>query len=113
MTSTVLLPTPADLLARVDVTEEELIEAVTEGEIQRRNCTANDAPMMAGTLGWGRTLRALRERLIRRGWTKNDNGSGSVVRPDGKVQIIVQTGNELTGLSGELEPRSRNPKGPS
>lgn len=105
------VPSPKSLLDQIGVTMEILRDAVLAGEQERYNCTPNDVPMMSGTLGWGRTLRTLRDLLAPLGWVKDDSGSFSVRRSDGKVQIIVQTGDERTGLPADVEPRSKNPKG--
>jgi hypothetical protein len=102
-----------DALAELDLSFETLRDAMCAGEAARDACTANDPPWAAGFDAWARTVRALREKLIPQGWTRNDEGHfSSVVSPDGRTAIVVATGDEATGISGST-PKTKYPRGPA
>jgi hypothetical protein len=98
-------------LSDLGLDESILREAILQGEIARANCTANDPPCVPGIYSWGSTVRALRDILIPKKWTKNDDGNYStVVSPDESFAIAVVTGDEGTGLP-DANPTSKYPKG--
>lgn len=107
-----ILPQVPTALEQIGVTEQILRNAVTRGEIARSSCTELDPPTCAGYSAWATTTRAIREELVVKGWRIVQAGSCPTVSPDGKVAIIVQTGDEATGMQRGT-PRSKNPKGPA
>ncbi|MCU1394481.1 MAG: hypothetical protein JWM34_2909 [Ilumatobacteraceae bacterium] len=98
-------------LARLGVTPELLTEARGRAQQDVDDCTDLDPPGSRGQIRHMRTVRYFRELMIPFGWTPDDRGNvGATVSPDGKIAIVVSTGNEGTGLLGE-RLRSKYPKG--
>lgn len=103
-------PQPSSPLGQHGLTEEIIRAAVIRGEIARASCTRLDPVTRAGYSAWAETTKALREELVIHGWKAQQGGTHPTVSPTGKLEIIVQTGDDATGRPEE--PRSRNPKGP-
>lgn len=106
------LPQVPTALQQIGVSEQILRNAVERGEIARSGCTQLDPPTRAGYSAWAETTRAIREALIGKGWQAVQGGSCPTVSPDRKIAIIVQTGDDATGMQRGT-PRSKNPKGPA
>jgi hypothetical protein len=87
-------------------------DAVRQGELQRRLASPLDPPAAPGFSAWSRTVRALREALVPRGWDAEDNGISTVVNPARTVAIAVATGDGSTGKPGP-PPRTKQPRGPA
>jgi hypothetical protein len=105
--------TTEDRLESLGLSSDILTETILVGEAARASCTANDPPILPGLLAWGRSLRALAERLADKGWTRRDAGNFSTVTdPRLNIAIAVATGDEATGLRGAI-PRTKYPKGPN
>lgn len=98
-----------NVLAGLGVPRDILEEAVLAGEHSRNECTWADPPNTPGFIAWAKTLRRLKERLVREGWTGNDY---VVISPDGRLAISVTTGDEATG-SPYRTPKTKYPKGAS
>jgi hypothetical protein len=100
-------------LAELDLKRDVLIDALRQGEFQRRNASPLDPPISIGITAWGRTTRALREGLVPLGWTPNDRFNlSTVLSPNGRVAIAVASGDEDTGdTSPEAQPRTRYRRG--
>jgi len=102
-----------DRLAVIGLDVNVLRDAVAMGEAARNTCTANDPAITPGFLAWARTTRGLRDLLAPRGWCRsNDGGLETVVAPDGKVALVVATGDEATGRAG-VPPKTKYSKGPA
>jgi len=100
-------------LSELGLTEETLREAVLAGELARSSCSANDPSALPGLLAWGRTTRAMRERLIPFGWRRSEDGKlSTVIDPSGTIAIAVTTGDQGTGQV-YATPRTKYPKGPA
>lgn len=98
-------------LASLGLTDELLRVAITKGEVARDSCTDNDPPNAPGFDAWARTVRALRETLIPKGWKRNDDAMlSTVVSPDGSVAIAVVTGDEGVGEADRI-PHTKYPRG--
>lgn len=102
--------------------EDALHQAIRFGELHRNSCTANDPANLPGLLTWGRTTRGLRELLAPRGWYADRlNKLEVAMRRDGRVAVVVGTGDAMTGIYSvdagmdwrDREPRSKYPKGPA
>lgn len=105
--------TTEERLENLGLSSDLLTDAILVGEAARTSCTANDPPILPGLMAWGRTLRALAERLAEKGWTRRDAGNFSTVNdPRLNIAIVVATGDEATGLRGAI-PRTKYPKGPN
>ncbi len=103
-------------LAALGLTPEILYEAMEIGESYRALCTPNDPPSFHGVTAWARSLRALREILTNKEWTKDDAGNYStVVNPDKSLAIAVSTGDKETGIYDPTRPlaspKLKHPKG--
>ncbi|MDE0035667.1 MAG: hypothetical protein OXU75_21375 [Deltaproteobacteria bacterium] len=96
-------------LAELGVRHDILEQAVLAGEHSRNECTWADPPNTPGFIAWARTLRRLKELLVREGWTGNDY---AVLRPDGRLAISVTTGDEAAG-NPDRTPKTKYPKGAS
>jgi hypothetical protein len=102
-----------DRLSALGLSADLLRDAILAGELARSSCTDNDPPALGGILGWGRTVRALRERTITLGWRRSEAGRlSTTVHPSGDLAVAVATGDEGTGLA-DGHPRTKHPKGPA
>jgi len=102
-----------DRLAVLGLTVDALRDAVGMGEAARNSCTANDPAIAPGFLAWAKTTRGLRDGLAPADWRRSsDGGLETVVSPDGKLAIVVATGDEATGrIAGS--PKTKYSKGPA
>lgn len=111
-----LIDGPDDLNARLlrefGLTTEPFTTAIARARLEWATCTANDPPSFPGTVFWASVVRYLREELLTLGWHKDDprNFSRSI-SPDGTKAIVVETGDENTGICGPRMPRTKSPKG--
>lgn len=100
-------------LAELGLEEDPLRDVVGRGYLAHASCTANHPPLIPAIWAWGETVRALREYLLRFGWSRSDENNYSVVvDPAGRVAIAVATGDGGTGLA-DVVPSTKAPKGPS
>jgi len=98
-------------LEQIGVPLEPLHRAMKSGVAGRLSSTDNDAPFMAGTLGWGMALRGLREGLCPLGWEKADPGNFSIVSNSKRnLNIVVESGDAAT-CRRFVQPRTKAPKG--
>lgn len=105
----------AALLELFGVTEEPFLRAEHMGWLEWSNRSDEfDAPSFPGTLLWGHTLRHGRAYFVQhQGWTKDDtNNFPTVISPNGKFAIGVETGDKFTGrvVRGH-PPRTNSRKG--
>lgn len=99
-------------LAELGLDKDDLRDAVMQGMLARSECTLNDPPQTPGHNSWSRTVRALREKLIPKRWTRSNEGNYPlVVNPVGNLAIAVATGDDCTGLA-VANPMTQSPKGP-
>src|ERR1051326_4208553 len=114
MRQAVIRQTPIEITNRLSdlgLSTEVLAHARIDGQGWRNTCTLFDPPSLPGILGWGRTLRALREQLAADGWTASaENQISSVVSPAG-VQLLVLTGDEGTGNPASERVSTKYSKG--
>lgn len=98
-------------LDALGLTEAILHEAIVFAEQERRKCTANDVPGMAGTILWGKTVRKLRDILASHGWVASEESNLSTVyNPNLGIAIAVASGDAGTGRP-KLRVRTKNPRG--
>ncbi|GAA4748351.1 hypothetical protein GCM10023350_36600 [Nocardioides endophyticus] len=65
-----------------------------------------------GTYLYHETTAALRRLLVPEGWESDElDGQPRVWNPNSNIAVVVQTGDENTGIAGTHQPRTRNPKG--
>src|SRR6266542_1238900 len=73
-------------------------------------CTLDDPPSARGVYVWG-TITTARQLGRRVGWERCDTGNlSTVLSPDGRMQIMVATGDEATGIAG-VTPHTKYPRG--
>jgi hypothetical protein len=61
---------------------------------------------------WAKTVRALRESLVARGWRRQEPSNlPLIVSPDCTIAIAVSSGDEYTGVAAGT-PQTQYPKGP-
>lgn len=100
-------------LAELGLEEEPLREVVQRGFYAFTTCTPNHPPLIPGIWAWGETVRALREYVLRIGWSRSDEKNYSVViNPEGQIAIAVSTGDDATGRA-DATPSTKARKGPS
>ncbi|MDQ3818774.1 MAG: hypothetical protein M3362_14000 [Acidobacteriota bacterium] len=105
--------TVTNALTELGLDFDTVRDAILIGELARDGCTANDPPSTPGYYAWSNTVRALRERLIPKGWERNDEFQlSTVVSPDGLTAIAVVTGDDGTGKA-DADPKTKYPKGPA
>lgn len=109
---------PADVdvaLRRLGLRRTVLANAVAAGFLARSFCTPNDAPFFPALAQWAATLRALREGLLPRGWSKSNDGNYcTVIDPLEQHAIAVASGCSNTGVvEPGLIPTTKCSKGPS
>jgi len=92
--------------------DEALIEKVAlYGLMARQRCSPLSPPAFPGTTQWAETIVGARLVLVPKNWTPDDSHNFSrIVSPDGRIAIIVATGDEHTGIA-TAEPRTKHPKG--
>jgi hypothetical protein len=89
-----------------------LINVVRRGQYAHASCTANDPPLFAGFTAWAQMVRASREYLLPKGWSRsNENNYCLVIDPAGDVAIAIATGDEGTGQP-HANPTTKSSKGP-
>ena len=101
----------AAALRRFGLDVPTLTRAAEAGEAERRTCTPFDPTILGGVVAWGRTIRALRELLVPKGWQARDVlGLPLVVSPAGTFAFTVATGDQNTGMKG-VGPSTKYKKG--
>jgi hypothetical protein len=100
-------------LGQLGVPREALEQAVREGDLQRRLCTADDFPAAPGFYAWSRTYRILNQEMRRaNGWHRGTFlRIPACISPDASIAIAVSSGNAPTGRD-DGTPRT-NKKGPA
>lgn len=89
-----------EILFELGVPEESIRRAVLAGEAGRDYCRSfsRDPIPPSGVHAVARTIGTLRTELSPLGWRSRRNSNvESVVSPDGKTAIVVETGNAATG----------------
>lgn len=100
-----------DSLAELGLTSEIIEYSIRRGELARDSCTKNDPPSAPGFDAWSKSVRALRDSLIPKGWERDDTQNFStVVSPNKEIAIAVATGDAGTG-DVNSEPHTKYPKG--
>lgn len=103
----------AQRLAQLDLTEDELLQAVNQGQFAAANCTENNPPLQRSIVAWGDTIRALREIKIPQGWLRHDEQHQQplVLNPPKNMAITTAAGDEYTGIRDKM-PSTKSGKGP-
>ncbi len=100
-------------LHQLGLEENDLREALEFALRHSVECTSHDPPSVPGFLMWAKTSRALRDRLVPRGWKpSNARNYATVVSPSGTHAIAVAGGDVHTGIPLKT-PSTRREKGPA
>lgn len=106
-----------DRLAELGLTVELIERVIRRADAEAATCTRLDPPILEGLTRWGRTTRFLREELIPAGWSfDNPRNLARTIHPSGEFAIVATSGDELTGVAGQLgqtdlRPATKYPKG--
>src|ERR1051325_718002 len=88
-----------------------LLDSLTAGQQILATCTLDDPASARGVYVWGTMTKTSRQLGRPLGWQRCDAGNlSTVLSPDGRLQIMVATGDEATGLAG-LTPHTKYPRG--
>lgn len=91
-------PSIRQQLAQLDLELVDLQFALRVADAERRTCSPLDPPVLPSWLTWAKTIGALRDRLVPRGWTPSDRHNvPRIIHPSGRFGIIVNTGDAGTG----------------
>lgn len=97
-------------LAELGLSLEVLEQALHYGHNGAERTTGSHSKIAAGTYRWHETVAALRSALVEQHWVqKDDLNAPRIISPDGKVSIMVATGNQDTGT--KRTPKNATPKG--
>lgn len=98
------------------VSADLFLNAVGHAWLEWANRTQFDPPSGPGELLWIHTVRHERRQFseLDPKWIQDDAGNfSSMISPDGRVAIAVETGNRMTGaISHGKYPRTNSKKGP-
>lgn len=101
---------PAQRLARLDLTVEDLLTCVRAGIAARRTATSNHPRAYGGWLDYGERVAMLADIHAPRGWTKREpNGMCLVVHPEQRFAIMTALGTAGTGTGAPVT--TRRPRG--
>lgn len=101
-----------DRLQELGLDQATLIDIVRRGQYAYASCTANDPPLYPGFTAWAQMVRASREYLLPKGWSRsNENNYCVVIDPEGEIAIAIATGDDGTGRS-YANPTTKSSKGP-
>ncbi|HZL16479.1 MAG TPA: hypothetical protein VFG23_01910 [Polyangia bacterium] len=100
-------------LAELGVPDEQMLrDAVAEGEVTRASFHKNVPGMAVGCAKWGTIVGGVRTRLVPHGWISSGRGHlEETLNPETKVSIVVSTGDDVTGVNGDADPKTKYPKG--
>lgn len=99
-------------LDQLGLVKSDLSEAAHWGVNHLAYSTAHEPPSGPGQIIWIKTVRALRDKLVPRGWTTDDTDNyATVVSPDGSMAIAVAAGDERTGSPVGRTQQLRTAKG--
>lgn len=101
-------------LASLGIEQAILMDAVRVGVVRAKDVTVFHPTTARGFVQWSETVASLRQDLDKQGWSLSDpKNSPRVTSPDGKTSIMVIGGNEATGVSLGVDPRTARRRGPS
>lgn len=94
------------------LTLEPFDEAATKARMEWSTCTDLDPVYHPGSHFAATCVRYLRMALIPKKWTlDNTKNVARTLHPNGRVCILVETGDEFTGTVGTRQPSTNSKKG--
>lgn len=101
-------------LDSLGIEQTVLMDAVRRGVIRAKDITSFHPITARGFVQWSETVASLRQDLDKDGWSiSNPKNSPRITSPDGQTSIMVIGGNEDTGVSLDVSPRTARRRGPS
>lgn len=98
-------------LSDMGLTYEILSNAVLEGHLQKQRLSKYAPPLYKGLAPWGHTAIALREQLVNKGWSYNDEFNlNRTIDPKNNFALVISSGNAGVGKLG-YNPSTMNKKG--
>jgi hypothetical protein len=112
--SSALAGLPGDnRLRQLDLSADELREAIHVGYTAASTCTAHDPLSLPGTLAWGKGIGHVRDLTAPRDWKADrDSNYETAVHPSNSHAVALAAGTPDTGREDGL-PRTKTPKGPA
>jgi hypothetical protein len=99
-------------LEELGLSLEGMLRVVAAGGGGYRATTGFHPSSAAGTYLYMEATAALRRLLVPGGWEADEaDRQPRTFHPERGVAILVQTGDEMTGIDGDREPTTRHPKG--
>jgi hypothetical protein len=99
-------------LADLDLTVEIVQDVGRAARIAKTGCSPNHPPTFRGTAAWANAIKHLRDVLIPLGWRRDDPANFSMTINDKRrIYIVVATGDNLAGIEGPGDPRTKTAKG--
>lgn len=116
---TIIRSLPADVRARLaelgpGLTQNIFHGAIARGIAARNTCTFNDPMPLVVMMGWGRTVRGVRDLLAESGWQAKERMLSLTFSPDKRIALGVASGCDLTAQinpNPEVGPTTRWKKG--
>ena len=104
-------PASKEILGRLGISERAVVEAVRDGLAEGLALDPAAPKIPPGFYAWAGTVASIRRHLATDGWTLADKQNlPTIVSPDGRVRLIVASGDSGTG-DPEAIPSTSNPKG--
>lgn len=106
---------PEDVRARLaelgpGLTQSIFHDAIKRGISARNTCSFNDPMPLVVMMGWGRTVRGVRDLLAQSGWQAKERMLSLTFSPDKRIALGVASGCDNTGQT-KATPTTRWKKG--
>ncbi|WP_295652242.1 hypothetical protein [uncultured Dietzia sp.] len=104
-------PASEEIFGRLGITKHAVIDAVRDGLAEGLRLDAAAPKIAPGFYAWTGTVASIRRHLVTDGWRPADKQNlPTIVSPDGRVRLIVASGDSGTG-DPAATPSTSNPKG--
>ena len=103
-----------DRLRELDLTADELRDAVQMGYTHAAGCTNHDPRSLPGTIAWGKATGHLRDIKKPQGWRADrESNFETTVHPTNSHCVAFAAGTSGTGRDDGLPPTTKTPRGPA